>query len=203
LRTVAAGILELTGPGCVRVAVDGVDGAGKTVFADELGAVLAASGRPMIRASVDGFHNPRAIRYRQGRSSPAGFYEDSYDYAALRQLLLDPLGPGGSGRYHTAAFDHRSDRAVDVPEQVAPSGALRPELRSYWDLSIWLAVRVEVSIGRCARRDGSSPDPAVAANQRYVVGQQLYIAAGDPVRHATLVIDNNDLAAPFLVPRQP
>ena len=43
----------------IRVAIDGVDGAGKTTFADELGSSVSALGRPVIRASVDGFHNPR------------------------------------------------------------------------------------------------------------------------------------------------
>jgi uridine kinase len=32
-----------------------VDAAGKTTLADELGALLAARGRPVIRAGIDGF----------------------------------------------------------------------------------------------------------------------------------------------------
>jgi len=31
-----------------------------------------------------------------GRDSPVGFYLDSFDYAGLKKVLLDPLGPGGS-----------------------------------------------------------------------------------------------------------
>jgi uridine kinase len=46
----------------VRVAIDGVDGAGKTTFANELAEVVGGLGRPVIRASVDGFHNPRVVR---------------------------------------------------------------------------------------------------------------------------------------------
>ncbi|WP_246580249.1 hypothetical protein [Deinococcus aestuarii] len=46
----------------LRVAIDGVDGAGKTTFADELAGVLRERGRTVIRASVDGFHAPRATR---------------------------------------------------------------------------------------------------------------------------------------------
>src|SRR5262245_47953937 len=76
----------------VRVAVDGVDGVGKTTFADKLGRVVELIGRTVIRSSVDGFHNPRELRYRRGRTSPEGFYFDSYDYPALRRYLLDPLG---------------------------------------------------------------------------------------------------------------
>jgi uridine kinase len=60
-----------------RVAVDGVDGVGKTTFADKLSSAIERIGRPVIRASVDGFHNPRELRYRRGRASPEGFYLDS------------------------------------------------------------------------------------------------------------------------------
>ena len=47
----------------IRVAIDGVDGAGKTVLADALAPLVIAKGREVIRASVDGYHNPRAVRY--------------------------------------------------------------------------------------------------------------------------------------------
>ena len=70
------------------VAIDGFDGVGKTVLADQLANRLKSCGRQIIRASVDGFHNPRAVRYRNGKSSPSGFYRDSYNYFALREALL-------------------------------------------------------------------------------------------------------------------
>jgi len=41
------------------VATDGVDGSGKTTFADALALPISRRGRAVIRASVDGFHNPR------------------------------------------------------------------------------------------------------------------------------------------------
>ncbi len=66
LRTVADAVLHLPSMHVVRVGIDGVDGAGKSMFGDELAQVLSAAGRRVIRASVDGFHNPRAIRYRPG-----------------------------------------------------------------------------------------------------------------------------------------
>lgn len=83
-----------------RVAVDGPDAAGKTTLADELEIALADAGRDAIRASVDGFHRSRVERYRLGPDSPEGYYEDSFDYRALRASLLDPLGPSGSLATH-------------------------------------------------------------------------------------------------------
>lgn len=208
LQAVARAILCLPSAHVVRVAIDGVDGAGKSVFGDELARTLAETGRPIIRASVDGFHNPRALRYRQGRHSAPGYFEDSYDYARLKTLLLDPLSPGGSGRYHSAAFDHRTDSAVDLPESQALPGSIlvfdgiflhRPELRAYWDYSIFLHTGFEVSVPRYTNRDGGAPDPQAPENRRYIEGQQLYLRTCQPQRHATVVINNESLDTPFIV----
>lgn len=191
----------------IRVAIDGVDGAGKTMLADALEPEVAARGRAAIRASVDDFHNPRAVRYARGRHSPDGFFLDSYDYSAFRRLLLDRLGPEGSGRYIAKHFDHRSDAAVAPLEQVAPQSAAlivdgiflhRRELRACWDLSIFLQVTTAVSLARNAARDGvSGPlDQDTPANRRYVGGQARYLAECTPAQSADIVIDYDDFAAP-------
>ncbi len=49
-------------PHPVRVAIDGVDGVGKTTLADELAGALSSGERPVIRASVDGFQSLRTSR---------------------------------------------------------------------------------------------------------------------------------------------
>src|SRR5213082_3087644 len=149
-------------PHPVRVAIDGPDAAGKTTLADELAAGLRGRGREAIRASIDGFHRPRAARYRRGPDSPEGYYEDSFDYAALREALLDPLGPHGSRRYRRAVFDYRTDGSVHVEPEVAAVDAvllfdgvflLRPELAEAWDLRIFVVVRPEESLRRALDRD--------------------------------------------------
>ena len=132
LESVASRILRLPADCVVKVGIDGVDGAGKTTFADELAKVLQNSNRSVIRASVDGFHNRKTIRYARGRSSPEGYFADSYNYAALRAVLLDPLSRGGSGRYRVAIFDHRSDSPVSEPDRHAlPTSILVPG----WNIS--------------------------------------------------------------------
>jgi len=65
----------------LRVAIDGPDAAGKTTLADELAATLTDRGRPVIRASIDGFHQPQATRRRRGPLSPEGYFLDAFDYA--------------------------------------------------------------------------------------------------------------------------
>ncbi len=207
LALVADRILSYPSSAVMRVAIDGVDGAGKTTFADEIAGLLTAS-KPIIRASVDSFHNPCAVRYRLGQSSPRGFFSDSYDYQKLKALLLDPLSPGGDLRYRRAAFDHRTDSVVMSPlEQAEPYSILlfdgiflhRPVLRQYWDLSIFLHVDFTVSIPRGALRGEGSPDPSAESNRRYVEGQRLYLSECQPMKEASMTINNNDLDHPFIV----
>src|SRR5262249_33666513 len=108
----------------MRVAVDGVDAAGKTVLADELAVALAKTGRQIIRASIDGFHNPAAERRRRGSLSPKGYFFDSFNYSALVVSLLGPLGPGGSRMYRRAVFDFRTDESAQAPVEIAPPDAV-------------------------------------------------------------------------------
>ena len=95
IEMLAERIVGVSCPHPVRVAIDGVDGVGKTKLADELVNAVCTHGRPVIRASIDGFHNPRSVRYRLGRSSPERYFRDSFNYTALTTVLA-PLGPGGT-----------------------------------------------------------------------------------------------------------
>jgi uridine kinase len=210
IETLATLICRCKREQTIRVAIDGVDGVGKTTFADELGSAVVRMGRPIVRSSVDGFHNPREVRYRLGKTSPEGFYLDSYDYAALRTHLLDPLGPGGSGRYRSAIFDHATDSPLPAQEHIAQAGSVlildglflhRRELRDYWDLSIFLDAPFEVTMPRCAARGPGwgSPDPTAPSNRRYIEGQKIYLRENQPQNLAGVVIDYSDLEAPRVV----
>jgi uridine kinase len=186
----------------VRVGVDGRGGAGKTVFGDELAAALSARGRAVVRASVDGFHRPRAERYRRGRHSPVGYWLDAYDYGRLAGALLDPFARGGSVR--TAVHDVRTDAALDLPP--TPVGAddvlivdgvfvHRDELIPYWGFSVYLYVDLAVSLQRMSARDALS----VETTRRYTGAHRIYLAACDPLRRAGIVVDNTDLGAPRVI----
>src|SRR3989442_9797539 len=106
LAEIASRIVQIEQPHPLRVAIDGPDAAGKTTLAQELRALLQAHRRPVIRASIDGFHNPARTRYRRGATSPEGYYYDSFNYQALTESLLAPLGESGSLQYRSAVFDY-------------------------------------------------------------------------------------------------
>ena len=198
--------------GRVIVAVDGLDGAGKTVFADGLAEVFAETGDAVFRAGIDGFHRPRIERYARGRRSPEGFYLDSYDYPTFRRVLIDPFRDGAQTAaatgFQLAAFDVVRDAPVESQWVTAPLDAVlvidgiflnRPQLRDLWDWSIWLDVPFEMAFARMALRDGSDPDPDAPANARYRQGQELYLNEARPREAASVIVDNTDLARPRIV----
>ena len=172
------------------------------MLANELADALR--GREVIRASIDGFHRPRDERNRLGSDSPEGYYRDSFDLDALRRELLEPLGPSGSRLYRAAVFDFRTDAPVEAPGRRARDDAvlvfdgvvlLRAEIRDDWDLSIFVRVAPEESLGRALRRDlklfGSTEEIERRYRTRYLPGQQLYLADADPTARADFVLDND------------
>ena len=195
----------------VRVAIDGPDAAGKTVLADELADVMRAVGAEVIRASVDGFHRPRAQRYARGQDSPEGYYRDSFDNDALLATLLEPLGPGGSRRYRVACFDLAADRPLHTEPALATEDAvllfdgvflLRPQLRAGWDFSVFVTAESDVILDRARTRDAHLLGTPKAVEQRYrtryIPGQQLYFAEARPEAIADAVVDNDYPSAPKL-----
>jgi uridine kinase len=97
---------------------------------------------------------------------------------------------------------------VEIPAEQAPPNAillfdgvflLCPELRTYWDFSVFLDAPFDVTIRRCARRDGSPSDVNAPENRRYVEGQRLYFLECEPKRAATVLINNDDLASPEII----
>jgi uridine kinase len=208
IQELASRIVGVASSHPVRVGIDGVDGVGKTCLADELVKPIQERGRPVIRASVDAFHNPSRMRYQRGRVSPEGYFRDSFNYEALTSLLLDPLGPEGSMEYRAAVFDYRTDTEVESPIEIAKADAILifdgvflhcRELVQYWDYSVFLDSPFEVTVARMAERGGGSPDVDAAENHRYVEGQKIYLDECEPRSKADVCVDNTDLHRPRII----
>ena len=211
LQELAARLAGMSSGRRIFAAVDGADGSGKTTFADALAAELAGTvrPRPVIRVSLDDFHHRQQVRYRRGRQSAAGFRHDSYNVEQFRAYVLDPLKPGGCGRYRPAGHSLVSDEVLSPAALPAPAGAVvlvdglflhRAELARDWDFSVFLDVPFPVTAARMAIRDGTPADPEDPAMHRYVGGQRLYFADSDPAGRATVVVENTDPDRPRIIP---
>lgn len=203
----------------VLVGVDGVDGAGKSTLSEELRSALEARGRGAIHVELDDFQRPRELRNRRGPHSPEGCYEDVFDLEAISALLLDPLRSGRPFRLRH--FDQSTQSPHPEGWLSLGEGAVviidggylhRPELAGRWDLTLFVTVPAELSLRRGVDRDlasalGREPMPeaeAAALRQRmelrwrrgWLPAQRLYEELADPVRRASVLIDNSEPAMP-------
>lgn len=157
----------------IRVAIDGIDVAGKTTFADELAFhVSKQSTRKVVRTSVDSLLNSKESRYGKGELSPFGYYEDSFNYSAFKASLLS-----------------KSDSVLLVDGIFL----LRPKIIDLLDFKVFLDVSFETSIARTIKRGDADRH---RYETRYVPGQKIYLAQCHPSVHADIVIDNNDFSNP-------
>lgn len=199
------------------VAVDGRSGVGKSTFADELSAVIGEAGLPVVRASIDSFHRPRAERMRLGPTSAEGYVHESHQLEVMIDELFAPFARGEE-RVLAAAFDEPTDAADRRYAEVPPSAVLivdglfllRPGLRSWWTTSVYLHADERLDRNWLDFLLGDLPLQATAAAAliderlararwpRYRAGWQRYFDEAQPADAATFVVDNDDLEHPSL-----
>jgi uridine kinase len=204
-------------PGRLRVIVDGYTASGKTSFGHELAVAVRRLGRPTMRASFDDFKKPWSDAREKGydRTSGEGYYRNSPDFDAARELLLRPAGPEGSGAVVLCAHDpltgedHRNV-TVDAPDDavliVDSVFGMRPEYDEFWDYRIWIEVPQELCVVRGIERDAEMEGREEAEHlhrDRYQVGERIYVDEVCPSGKADVIVDNADYSNPHLVRAPP
>ncbi|WP_315741549.1 MULTISPECIES: uridylate kinase [unclassified Bradyrhizobium] len=205
LITIAEFAAAVDRPHPVRVAIDGRTASGKTTVANEMAHELDRIGRATIRTSIDGFHRPKRERYARGRHSAEGYYFDARDLDAVRRLLLEPLGPGGSLIYSTASFDLDKDEPIVAPTHRANQRDIlivdgtflqRSELRDAWEVVIFVDVDVKTAGERGTLRDANQLGGREAAEalyrDRYAPAFEIYERLSQPIQNANIVLDNRE-----------
>jgi uridine kinase len=202
----------------ILVGIDGAPGTGKSTFSDELANHLSRLGLQVIRSTTDLFHRPRAERYLLGPTSPQGYYLDSHDLDAITERLLRPFAKG-SPRVQVAAFDELTDTTSPMFADVTTGTAvlvfdglflLRPELAEHWQLTVHLQAERRREDGWRSYLHDDLPEHQPGRQEeidrrlsrarwpRYSEGWQLYVDQVDPLKAATIVIDNDELVAPII-----
>jgi uridine kinase len=196
----------------LRVAIDGITAAGKSTLAGELATAIRSRGRRVVRLSMDDFHNSRACRYRLGRRSAEGYYDDAFDFKALAEDVLKPLGEHPNPRYRRRLRDLTTDDEIEHEWELAASDSIvlvdgtflqRPEIAALWDTRIFVATSFAVALQRAIGRDaelfGGAEETARIYGERYHAACRHYLQSVDPGSLATYVIDNDDPARPRLI----
>jgi uridine kinase len=170
------------------IAVDGLDGSGKSRFAAALAEGLLAAGCPAALMHVDDFRRPLDFSGLAPADEAALYYERYFDFTALDAALV-------------VALEGSSGTAKIVLEGVMP---LRATLPAGSPLVV-LEVSADEARRRIVARDqakGRTPEEISGRiDRRYFPAQARYRSAFDPLGRAALVIDNEDWTRPRVVRR--
>jgi uridine kinase len=188
----------------VRVAINGIEGTGKTVFCEKLTEFLNENKLTAVQISIDGYHNFKNIRYRQGRDSATGYYKDAYnEYQFVENVLK-------SSQNHSPFYVEKIHN-IETDEEIEPvkkyltqkhilltDGAylFKEIYRNHWDLKIYLKTDFETAQKRGIERDidllGGFESTKEKYEKRYHAASRIYIDENKPTDLADIVIDNTD-----------
>lgn len=189
----------------IRVAINGIEGTGKTVFASKLVEYLNIKNINAIQISIDGFHFNKEVRYKQGRDSAKGYYEDSYDEIAFVEKVLKssqseiPNITKATHNLETDEYLNLKPTEIENETVLITDGAylFKPNYINHWDLKIYLKTDFKTALIRGINRDvkllGGLKATKEKYNNRYHKASKIYIDENKPEEQADLVIDNTEL----------
>jgi uridine kinase len=191
------------------IAIDGLDGSGKSQFARALAAACEAEGAgPVVVFHVDDFRRPLPTG-----ASPVDeamlYYDRSYDFALLDACLraflrgapgitiprFDPVREGLEGE-HPLRFD---DARLALVEGVFVMRAAEAAAAPLIALEITEAEARRRILVRDLARGRSLDVVEHRIDHRYFPAQRRYREAFDPLRRADVVIDNQHWDHPRLL----
>ncbi len=188
----------------VLLAINGIEGTGKTVFAGQLTDYLNSIYIKSILVGIDGFHFNKATRYRQGRDSAKGYYEDSYDELAFVEKVLkssqsdDPNYTKASHDLETDEYLNLEPIKLDNDTVLITDGAylFKANYRAHWDLKIYLKTSFDIARSRGIARDqhalGGFTQTEKKYKERYHKASEIYLKENEPEKIADLIIDNSN-----------
>lgn len=193
----------------VVIAIDGLDGSGKSRFAVSFAEACEAEGAGrVVVLRVDDFRRPMPA-VSPDASEADVYYDAYYDFALLEECIARFLE--GAPAATIPRFDPKTER-MEGEQSISFEGARVAILEGVFVLRATSVTRATVVVLEVdeeeARRRILARDMAKGRsrevvehrmNKRYFPAQRRYRQAFEPARRADVVIDNGDWTAPRLV----
>lgn len=185
--------------------INGIDGAGKTKFAEAFEEFLISKNYETQIIPIDDFHNPQVFRYA-GENQAENYYNRSFDTKRIVEELLVPLRQNSifSTRltvldWHTDKYDIEREFSFNQNTIVIFEGVFlfRKELSLYIDYKIFIEVPFEESKRRAWIRDAHvTQEELKKYDEKYLPAQRKYLDKFPPSKVADMIIDNSDWEYP-------
>ncbi len=186
------------------IGISGIDGAGKSSFAESLERYLVTRNCVTQAIHLDDFHNPKTIRYA-GENEADNYYTRSFNINLIEEKLLKPLHQKRAFSISMTALDWRTDRydterkySFNQNTVVIFEGVFlfRKELAPYIDYKIFLEIPFEESKRRAPIRDLKADTGKY--DNKYLPAQSRYLKEYPPEKTADMIIDNSSWEYPRL-----
>jgi len=198
----------VTAPARRLIAIDGVDGSGKSMLADRLLGVLSQMGTPAVLLRVDDFRRPIAWGQDARREADV-YYEDYYDLALLDRGARAFMA--GDPGFEIPVFDARTERhqgrraiAFGGASLALVEGVFAQRVEAVRELAA--IVYIETSrdearrriLARDTARGRTVADVTHRIDARYFPAQDRYAREHDPLAHVDALIVHERAGAPTL-----
>jgi phosphoglycolate phosphatase-like HAD superfamily hydrolase/uridine kinase len=186
------------------IGISGIDGSGKTTFAEALETYLKSKRCPIQLIHLDDFHNPKDIRYA-GADEPDNYYNRSFNINLVIDKFLAPIQKEKTLSLKLKTLDWQTDKYDNERRYNIKSNTVvifegvflfRKELAPYINLKVFLDISFDESKKRATLRDSRSIIKKY--DEKYLPAQQKYLAEYPPSRLADIIIDNTNLEYPRL-----
>jgi HAD superfamily hydrolase (TIGR01549 family) len=189
------------------IGINGIDGAGKTQFAESFEKYLISRKYKKQAIHLDDFHNPKAIRYA-GENQANNYYNRSFNVNLIVEKLLSPLRRNSAFATRLTVLNWRTDK-YDVQREfsfnqntiVIFEGVFlfRKELSPYIDYKIFLDIPFEESQRRALIRDANLSEAELKKYDiKYLPAQAKYLEEYPPSQVADIIIDNTNWEYPTI-----
>ena len=184
-KRILALVNEASAPGrTTLVAIDGLTCAGKSTLAGQLAGALEDA----TVVALDAFYRPLAAEER-ALLGPKESYDRYFDWRRLLHDVLVPLSRDSRARYRRldwvtgglAEWQEIEPRGVVIVEGVY---SIRPELRPYFGVMVYVDAPREVRLARLLDRDY----PDVSWVDHWMAGEDWYLEHMRPAGQAALVV---------------
>ncbi len=189
--------------------IDGIDFAGKKVFANKLGKYLEMLGKEYQIVYLEDYHRAVEESYK-GEDPVEAFYFNGFNNDKLIEEVLMPYKKNGSIDKIVYCLDNSGEAFVNERHyQLSDDGLMiilgcmmyREPLIRFFDMTVFMKVDYRESEHRASLIDVPiyGMDPVEVYRTKNIPAQKMYVQRHDPYENRDFVIDNSNFHRPLLV----